>query len=162
MARHATNLEKITLTITKMYLNTNRGTPRELNNRARSTSANSDFGQLLFFRVRPIRLRPISTSANFDFGQFPLRPISISANFWMLNLGTTKCGLRRVGPRRVEAQTKKQWGAEGWEPRRVEPRRVEPRRMGGPKFRAFFSLLPPQFSFFFLSLGVLSWTFGGV
>ena len=28
--------------------------------RARSTSANFDFGQL-FFRVRPIRLRPIST-----------------------------------------------------------------------------------------------------
>ena len=31
-----------------------------------------------------------------------------------------------------------------------------------PKFRSFFSLLPPQFSFFFLSLGVLSLNFGGV
>ena len=31
-----------------------------------------------------------------------------------------------------------------------------------PKFRSFFSLLPPQFSFFFLSLGVLSWNFVGV
>ena len=45
-----------------------------------STSANFDFGQF-FFRVRPVRLRPISTSANFDFGQFRLRPISTSANF---------------------------------------------------------------------------------
>ena len=33
---------------------------------------------------------------------------------------------------------------------------------GGPKFLGFFPLLPPQFSFFFLSLGVLSWNFGGV
>ena len=33
--------------------------------RARSTLANFDFGQLFFFRVRPI-----STSANFDFGHF--------------------------------------------------------------------------------------------
>ena len=31
-----------------------------------------------------------------------------------------------------------------------------------PKIRSFFSLLPPQFSFFFLSLGVLSWNFVGV
>ena len=31
-----------------------------------------------------------------------------------------------------------------------------------PKFRSFFSLLPPQFSFFFLSLGVLSCNFVGV
>ena len=29
-----------------------------------------------------------------------------------------------------------------------------------PNFRSFFSLLPPQFSFFFLSLGVLAWNFG--
>ena len=49
-----------------------------------------DFGQfrlrpIFFFRVRPVRLRPISTSANFDFGQFRLRPISTSANFvWHL------------------------------------------------------------------------------
>ena len=32
-------------------------------------------------------------------------------------------------------------------------RSVGPRRVEGPKFRAFFSLLPPQFSFFLLSLG---------
>ena len=43
--------------------------------RARSTSANFDFGQL-FFRVRPIRLRPFSTSAKC----------------WMLNFGTPKGG----------------------------------------------------------------------
>ena len=41
-----------------------------------------------------------TTSANHDFGQFPLRPISTSANFWMLNFWTTK------GP--------KGWGPEGW------------------------------------------------
>ena len=36
--------------------------------RARSTSANFDFGQF-FFEFGQLRLRPISTSANFDFGQ---------------------------------------------------------------------------------------------
>ena len=61
-----------------------------------------DFGQ---FRHR------ISTSANFDFGQ------SISANFWMLNFGTTKCGA-------LEG-----WGPEGW---------------GTQNFALFFPL-PPQF-----------------
>ena len=43
--------------------------------RARSTSANYDFGQLFFSSSAN------STSNNFDFGQFRLRPISISANF---------------------------------------------------------------------------------
>ena len=32
-------------------------------------------------------------------------------------------------------------------------RMLGPRRVGGPKFRAFFSPLPPQFSFFLPSLG---------
>ena len=90
---------------------------------ARSTSANFDFGQLFF-----------STSANFDFGQFRLWPIStsansISANLWMLNFGTTKCGA-------LEG-----WGPKGWRGPNLEkvglrivgPRRVEPRRVGGPK-----------------------------
>ena len=31
-------------------------------------------------------------------------------------------------------------GPEGWEARKVGPRRVEPKRVGGPKFRALFSL----------------------
>ena len=39
-------------------------------------------------------------------------------------------------------------GAEGWDP---EPRKMGPK--GGPKFRAFFFPLPPQFSFFLPSLG---------
>ena len=46
-----------------------------LRSRARSTSANFDFGQLFFSSSAN------STSANFDFGQFRLRPISTSANF---------------------------------------------------------------------------------
>ena len=119
-----------------------------------------DFGQ---FRLRPaffFRVRPISTSANFNFGQFRLRPISTSANFWMLNFRTTKGrapkggapkgggpNQEKVGPRRVEPRRV--------EPRRVEPRRVEPRRVGGQNFALFFSLLPPQFSFFFSLLGSL-------
>ena len=35
-------------------------------------------------------------------------------------------------------------------------------RRTAQNFALFFSLLPPQFSFFFLSLGVLSWNFVGV
>ena len=53
-------------------------------------------------------------------------------------------GPDRWRPRRVEAQTSKKCGPEGRGPRTV-----------GPKFRAFFPLLPPQFSFFLLSLGGL-------
>ena len=96
-------------------------TPKHIADRVRSTSANFDFGKL-FFRVRPIRLRPISTSANFDFGQL------LDVDFW-----DDKVWARRVGP-------------EGWR----------------PKISRFFSLLPPHFSFLFLSLGVLSWNFVGV
>ena len=58
-----------------------------------------------------------------------------------------KVGPRRLGPRRLG-------------PRRVEPRRVEPRRWGAQNFAFFFSLLPPQFSSFLLSLRVLTWNFG--
>ena len=52
---------------------------------------------------------------------------STSANFWMLNFGTTKSGT----PPRVEAQTRKSGvpkggGSEGWSPQRVEARNVEP------------------------------------
>ena len=67
-----------------------------------------DFGQfrlrpVFFFRVRPIRLRPISTSANF----------------WMLNFG-----LLNFWPQR---------GPEGWR----------------PKILLFFSLPPQKFVLFF-------------
>ena len=74
--------------------------------------------------------------------------MSTSANFWMLNFGTTQGGARRVGP---------QTGPEGWSP---EGR--SPEGWGAQNFALFFSLLPPQCSFFFLSLGFLSWNFGGV
>ena len=57
-----------------------------------------------------------------------LRPISTSANFWMLNLGDKVWGPRRVRPKPGNSGAPK-----GGEPRRVEPRRVEPRRVGGPK-----------------------------
>ena len=33
---------------------------------------------------------------------------------------------------------------------------------GGPKISRFFCSLPPEISFFLLSLGVFSWNFGGV
>ena len=62
------------------------------------------------------------------------------------------------------------WGTEGWGPEeggrgRVGPRRVVPRREGGrgePKISRFFFPLPPQFSFFFSLLFVLSLNVGGV
>ena len=73
------------------------------------------------------RLRPISTSAN-----------SISANFWMLNFGTTKCGALEVGPQRG--------GGPNLE-------KVGPRRVGGPKISLFFSH-PPATIFFLLSLSL--------
>ena len=63
------------------------------------------------------------------FLQFQLRPISTSANFWMLNFGTTKGGARRVEP-----PTQRKWGPEGWRPRSLRPRgwgrRVGARRVG--------------------------------
>ena len=87
--------------------------------RARSTSANFDFGQL-FFRLRPIRLRPNSTSANFDFGQF-LDVKFLDHKGW--------------GPQRVEAR--------GPNPEKVGPRKVEPEgwrpkpgKSGAPKVGA--------------------------
>ena len=60
-------------------------------------------------------VRSAATTSAVDFGQFRLRPafffrvrpISTSANFWMLNFGTTKCGAPKGGP-------KKKWGPEGW------------------------------------------------
>ena len=82
---------------------------------------------------------PAHFSSAIDFGQFRLRPISTSANLWMVNFWTTKCG-----------------ASKGWRPRRVEP------EGWGPKISRIFSLLRHNFSFFFLSLGVLAWNFGGV
>ena len=72
--------------------------------RARSTSANFDFGQFFFFsssanfeigqfQLRPIRLRPISTSANFDLGQF------LDVEFWdHKRLGPQGGAPKGVGP----------------------------------------------------------------
>ena len=64
-----------------------------------------------------------------------------------------------MGPKRVFHSS------EGWGPERGVlkwglgwwgPQRVGPRRVGGPKFRAFFFSLLPQFSFFLPSLEVCS------
>ena len=114
-----------------------------------------DFGQFrlrpaFFFEFGQFRLRPISTSANFDFGQFRLRPIFSDVEF----LDHKGWGPEGWRPRRVEAPKGGGPNLEKVGPRRVEPRRVEPRRVGGPKFRAFFPLFPPQFSFFSLSWGL--------
>ena len=113
-----------------------------------------DFGQ---FRLRPALF--------FDFGQFRLRPISTSANFWMMNFGTTKCGALKGwapkdGPQRVEAPNlekvgPRRVGPRRVGPRRVGPRRVGPRRVGGPKFRVFFSVLRHNFLSSFSLLGSL-------
>ena len=114
-----------------------------------------DFGQ---FRLRPAFFFEFG---QFDFGQFRLRPISTSANFWMLNFGTTKggppkgggpegggpnpekVGPRKVGPEGVEAP--KGGGPEGWRPkprksgetkggpRRLGPEGWRPRRVEAPK-----------------------------
>ena len=95
-----------------------------------------DFGQ---FRLRPaffffFSTSANSTSANFDFGQFRLRPISTSANFWMLNFGTTKSGAPKGG------------APKGGAPKGGAP------KGGGPKISRFFFPLPPQLSFFSPSL----------
>ena len=79
-----------------------------------------------------------------DFGR--ARPIW--ANFahppWLGRLGS---GLADLGQRT---------------PPRFGPPSAGPPSAGPPKISRFFSLLPPQFSFFFLSLGVLSLNFVGV
>ena len=97
--------------------------------RARLTSADFDFDQLIF-----------STSANFDFGQFRLRPISTSANFWNVEIWTTKGGAPKGGAPKG--------GPQGGGPN-IE--KVGPRRVGSAKFRTFFPL-PPLFI-----LSSLSW-----
>ena len=58
-------------------------------------------------------------------------------------------------------------GPEGWGPGGVGARRGGGpkgggRRGGGPKISRFFCSLPPEISFFLLSLGVFSLNFGGV
>ena len=58
-------------------------------------------------------------------------------------------GPRTVGPRRVANLGR-------WARRWVGP------KGGGPKISRFFISLPQEISFFFLSLGVFSWNFGGV
>ena len=67
-------------------------------------------------------------------------------------LGARRVGARRVGARRVGAR---RVGARRVGARRVGARRVEARRVGGPKFRAFFSLSRHKFRSFLLSGGLL-------
>ena len=75
-------------------------------------------------------MRARSTSANFDFGQFRLR-ISTWANFWMLNFGTTKCGaLEGWGGGSKKKWTPEGWSLEGWSP---EGWVAKPRKSGGPE-----------------------------
>ena len=52
----------------------------------------------------------------------------------------------------VGCSSPKGWGAQTW--KKCGPRRVRAPKGGGPKFRAFFSL-PPEISFYLLSLGGL-------
>ena len=128
---------------------------------------NFDFGQ---FRLRPISSSASfffsssanSTSANFDFGQFRLRPISTSASFFFrvrpirLRPISTSANFDFGQFLDVEYLDHKRWG-----PQRVEPKGGA-QKGGGPKISRFFFPFPPQFRCFFLSLGVLSWNFGGV
>ena len=102
------------------FLSATIGHPSKPLRRARSTSANFDF----FFRVRPIRLRPISTLANFDFGQF----------FDVEFLDHKRWDPERVGPRKGGAP---KGGAPKSGTRRV-----------GPKFRSFFPSPAPTFALF--------------
>ena len=66
-------------------------------------------------------------------------------------MGSSKGGAPKGGPKKVEEPRRVE--PRRVEPRRVEPRRVEPRRVGGPKFRAFFSLLRHNFLSSFSLLG---------
>ena len=95
--------------------------------RARSTSANFDFG------------------GQFDFGQFRLRPISISANF---NFGQFLD---------VEFLDHTGWGApKGGAPKGGAPKGGTPKGRG-PHVRAFFSLSCPRFRSFSGGLLVECW-----
>ena len=81
-----------------------------------------------------------------NFERDRLRPISTSAKFWKLNFWTTEGG-----------------GPEGWRPKPRKsgaPRGGAPKG-GEPKISLFFPSSRHNF-LFFLSLGVLSWNFGGV
>ena len=111
------------------------------------------------------RLRPISTSAsfffsssanstsaNFDFGQFRLRPIFGC-------LGPSKGGAPKGGAPKGGAQ---KGGAQKGGAQKGGAQKGGAQKGGRPKISRFFFPPPPQFSFFFLSLGVLAWNFGGV
>ena len=80
------------------------------------------------------RTPPVGSAV--DFSQFRLRPISTSANFWMLNFGITK-----GGPKRGSPNLEKVW-PEGWKPkpRKSVGRRVGPEGWGAQNFALFFSL----------------------
>ena len=109
---------------------------RVYSSEAHSTQANSTLANSTWANGAFIRLRPKKYHVDlFDLGQNPPLP----------TLPVFRGG---------QTQFMQGWGPEGWEPK---PGKGGARRVGG---RAFFFLLPPQFSFFVL-LGVLSWNFGG-
>ena len=110
--------------------------PPDIFDRARSTSANFDFGQFVFSSSAN------STSANFDFGQFNF------ANFWVV-LVRPILGFRF---RPIFAK---------WRKLEAGARRVGARRVGAQNFAFCFSL-PSEFHSFSSLWGVFSLNFGGV
>ena len=115
----------------------------------RESSAVSRHRHLM--RQRPLLAQTAFGSDRFwrgalDLGQFDLGQKKILQRFV------------RLGPKSTPPPPPSRFP---WWANTVEPRRVGPLRVGGPTFRAF-SPLPPQFFFPSLSLGVLSWNFGGV
>ena len=83
-----------------------------------------------------------------DFRPNRIWPIPHLANFF-------RWGPDQWGPEGVGARTQKKWGAKGW-----GPEGLGAQRLGGPKFRAFFSLSRRKFRSLCLSLGVFSLNFG--
>ena len=70
-------------------------------------------------------------------------------------------GPKGGGPKPRKSGAPKGGAPKGGAPKGGAPKGGAPKG-GGPKISRFFFPPPPQFSFYFLSLGVLSWNFGGV
>ena len=99
---------------------------------AEDSEEGTDFGQSSFGHP------DLTNLGQSNFGQ---------SNFGQSNLGQSNLGQsisgsipEKSGP---EGWGQKGWGAEGW-----VPKSGAPEGWGGPKFRAFFPLLPPFRSFF--------------
>ena len=115
---------------------------------ARSTSANFDFGQLFFLQF-----------GQFDFGQF------LDVEFWD-DKGWSPEGW---GPEGWGPKPRKSGAPKGGAPKGGAPKGGAPKggalkggapkgggpKGGGPKISRFFCSLPPEISFFLLSLGGL-------